>query len=137
MKKILSLLSLFIVLISCSTDTDETNVRYELIPIQNVTISDHLLVGEANQITVQYNRPSDCHGFNGFYYEKNGFTRTIAVQNYVYEREGCSPLTNELREEVLEFKPTEVGTYTFKFWQGKDSNGNDIFLEVQIDAIIE
>ena len=89
MKKILSLLSLFIVLISCSTDTDETNVRYELIPIQNVTISDHLLVGEANQITVQYNRPSDCHGFNGFYYEKNGFTRTIAVQNYVYEREGC------------------------------------------------
>ena len=58
------------------------------------------------------------------------------MQNYVIEQDDCQPITNITRQEVLKFKPTEVGTYTFKFWQGKDTNGDDIFLEIERPVVI-
>lgn len=137
MKKILSLLSLFLVLISCSTESDGPKIHYELIPIQNVTMPDIFYIGEQNEILIEYKKPTTCHGFDGFYYEKNDMIRTVAVQNYVVEQDNCQNLTNEVKEETLKFNPNTIGTYTFKFWQGKDSNGNDIFLEIQREAVLE
>lgn len=137
MRKILTLIGIILLTISCSTDTNEPTIHYELVPIQNIVIGDDLYLGEDNIITVQYARPTTCHGFNGFLYEKDEFTRTVAVQNYVVETEGCQTLTNEVKEETFNFQPTTTGTYTFKFWQGKDANGNNIFLEIQRDVIVQ
>lgn len=136
MKKILSILCLFI-LISCSPETDEVKVNYELVPIQSVVIPDLLYVGIPNNIQINYSRPSSCHGFDKFYFEKNDFTRTIAIQNYVVEKDDCQTLTNDIRQETLKFNPNETGIYTFKFWQGKDGNGNDIFLEINREAVVD
>lgn len=131
MKKIVIIISAFLLLISCSTDTNETNVSYELVPIQNVTLPDTIAVGEENNIVVEYFKPSTCHGFDGFLYEKSGLVRTIAVQNYIYQNNDCQPLTSEVKLETLKFQPVTLGTYTFKFWQGKDTSGNDVFLEFE------
>ena len=131
MKKILALVGIFITTISCSTDVDEPNVSYDLQPIQNVTLPDTISLGDINNIVIEYLKPTTCHGFDGFLYEKNGLTRTIAVQNYFYQNNTCQPLTNEVKTETLEFQPTDTGTYTFKFWQGKDLAGNDMFLEIE------
>ena len=137
MKKIAALIGIFLLAISCSTDDNEPNVNYELVPIQNITIGDELYFGEENIITIQYLKPSTCHGFNGFVYEKDGFTRTIGVQNYVVERADCQAVTGEVIEKNFVFQPTAIGTYTFKFWQGKDANGENIFLELQREVIIQ
>ncbi len=137
MKKIVALIGIFILMISCSVEDDSTNIHYELVPVQNVIIGDELYFGEENIITIQYNRPSTCHGFNGFLYEKNENTRTIAVQNYVVEANDCQAVTNEVKEEDLVFQPASTGTYTFKFWQGKDANGDDVFLELQREVVIQ
>lgn len=136
MKKIVAFLSLFLIAISCSVDDDQPNVHYELVPVESVNLEDTLTVGLVNNIEINYKKPSTCHEFNGFYYEKNGFERIIGVQNYVIEQNDCQPITNITRQEVLKFKPTEVGTYTFKFWQGKDTNGEDIFLEIERPVVI-
>ena len=136
MKKIVAFLSLFLIAISCSVDDDQPNVHYELVPVESVNLEDTLTVGLVNNIEINYKKPSTCHGFDGFYYEKNGFERIIGVQNYVIEQTDCQPITNITRQEVLKFKPTEVGTYTFKFWQGKDTNGEDIFLEIERPVVI-
>lgn len=137
MKKIAALIGIFLLVISCSTDNDEPNVNYELVPIQNVIIGDELYFGDENIITIQYLRPSTCHGFNGFVYEKDAFTRTIGVQNYVVENADCQAVTGEVIEKDFVFQPSETGTYTFKFWQGKDANGDNIFLELQREVIIQ
>ncbi len=137
MKKIAALIGIFLLTISCSTDTNEPNIRYELVPIQNVIIEDELYLGEGNVITVEYLKPSTCHGFNGFLYEKEDFTRTIGVQNYVVEKSDCQAVTSEVIQKDFIFQPTSTGTYTFKFWQGKDANGDNIFLEIQRDVIVQ
>lgn len=136
MKKIAALIGIFLLTISCSTDTNEPNIRYELVPVQNVIIGDELYFGEENIITVEYVKPSTCHGFNGFLYEKEDFTRTIGVQNYVVENSDCQ-ITTEVIDKDFIFQPTSTGTYTFKFWQGKDANGDNIFLEIQRDVVVQ
>ena len=137
MKKIAALIGIFLLVISCSPDNDEPNVNYELVPIQNVIIGDELYFGDENIITIQYLRPSTCHGFDGFIYEKDGFTRTIGVQNYVVENAACQVATGEVIEKDFVFQPTATGMYTFKFWQGKDASGNNIFLELQREVVIQ
>lgn len=139
MKKIFVLLVsilLISLITSCSTDYEEQNITKELVPIVSVEVPDEFYAGDENQIIIRYNKPTTCHGFDGFFYEKDGNTRKVAVQNFVNNNGNCQNLTNELKEEVLKFYPPETGIYTFKFWQGKDSNGNDIYLEIQREAII-
>ena len=137
MKKIAFLLLIVLTSISCTKEPDGPRVHLELMPISNVSIPDTLYAFENNEIDVQYNRPSTCYGFDGFYYEKLDLTRTIAVQNYVIEDQPCTTLTNETREETLIFHPTQIGNYTFKFWQGKDTNGNDIFLQLVRPVVMQ
>ena len=137
MKKIAALIGIFLLVVSCSPENDEPNVNYELVPIQNVIIGDELYFGDENIITIQYSRPTTCHGFNGFVYEKDDFTRTIGVQNYVVENADCKAVTGEVIEKDFVFQPTATGMYTFKFWQGKDASGNNIFLELQREVIIQ
>lgn len=131
MKKLISLLSVFLIVAACSPEEYGPEITYEAQPIQNVTLPDTIAVYESNDIVVEYLKPTTCHGFNGFLYQKDGFTRTIAVQTFYYPNSDCQVLTNEVKQETLKFQPTSEGTYTFKFWQGRDANGDDIFLEIE------
>lgn len=138
MKKILALIGCIFLTLSCSTDTTtyEQTIRYELIPTQSVVIDDVLYVGEENIITIKYSKPNNCYGFNGLIYEKEGNTRTIGVQNYVLEKPDCQPISNDVSQTSFNFLPETIGTYTFKFYQGKDANGNNLFLEIQRDVVV-
>lgn len=131
MKKILAFICVFMLTISCSDEESTPPVRYVLVPIQNVEIPEVMYVETSYNIGVEYVRLSTCHGFDGFYYQKNGFTRTISVQNFVVEKPDCLPLVNQVYSENMMFQPTEPGTYLFKFWKGKDDSGNDVFLEIE------
>lgn len=132
MKKIIALFCVFILAISCSVEDEGTPpIHYVLVPIQNVDIPDDMLVGTSYNIIVEYSKLSSCHGFDGFYYKTEGFTKTISVQNFVVEKSDCQPIINEISSENMLFQPTESGTYKFKFWKGIDSSGNDVFLEFE------
>ena len=131
MKKILAFICVFMLTISCSDEESTPPIRYVLVPIQNVEIPEVMYVETSYNIGVEYVRLSTCHGFDGFYYQKNGFTRTISVQNFVVEKPDCLPLVNQVYSENMMFQPTEPGTYLFKFWKGKDDSGNDVFLEIE------
>lgn len=116
-------------------DDNGDDFQYVLLPIASVEIPTEFELGETYNIVVRYNRPSTCHAFDGFYYEKDLNIRTIAVQNIVFNQNNCEPLTDVIVEQNLEFHVTNNGSYIFKFWQGKDSNGQDIFLEYEIPVI--
>ena len=131
MKKLVLLLSLLFAFNSCSTD-DGDNFRFELLPVESVEIPNEFTLGETYEITIRYYRPSTCHAFNSFYYEKNLNTRTIAVESIVFEQDGCEALESVLVEKKLNFHVTNNGSYIFKFWQGTNEAGEDIFLDYEI-----
>ena len=133
MKSILALVSVLLLFNACSlNDDDGIKFHYELLPIESVVIPDSFEMGETYPITIKYFRPTTCHAFDGFYYDKNLNIRTVAVRNAVVQKDNCTELTNSLIEQTLNFYVTNNGSYIFKFWQGKNDAGEDVFLEYEI-----
>jgi hypothetical protein len=133
MKKIISILVLFFLFNSCSVDSG-SNYLYEVLPTESVDIPAEFTLGGIYPITIRYNRPTSCHYFNGLYYKKHENKRTIAVESAVEQRDNCQDLNAAAAadEYTFNFEVTSNGTYHFKFWQGKDDQGNDIFLEYEV-----
>ena len=135
MKKILAILSLFFVLSSCSIKEDEPNFHTVILPITAVELPQEFILGETYQIKVWYNKPSTCHTFSGIYYDKYLNERIVAVTNIVTEGNNCQNLSDSTVDSTFDFYVTSNGSYIFKFWQGEDGNGQDIFYEVEVPVI--
>ncbi|WP_293872222.1 hypothetical protein [Flavobacterium sp.] len=133
MKKIILLLGLFFLLNSCTPDSG-TNYTFELRPIQSVSIPTQFTLGHTYPITVRYTKPTTCHYFSTLYYDKDLNIRTIAVENAVAQRNDCHNLsaTDGIAEYTFNFYVTSNGSYIFKFYQGKDANGVNIFLQYEV-----
>jgi hypothetical protein len=133
MKKIISLIALFFLFVACSSDNGP-NYFYEVLKIESVDIPTEFTLGETYPITVHFNRPTNCHYFNNLYYEKDLNIRTIAVESIVEQRNNCQDLSaaDTADEYTFNFYVTSNGSYIFKFWQGKDDQGNSIFLEYEV-----
>jgi len=142
MKKIFALLSLFflsISSISCSLDDNKyPEYRLELVPIESVEMPATFVYGNTYKIKLFYNRRSTCHFPNGIYYSTEpNHTRVVAVQNVVYNWADCTTNIDEddlVQKFEFDFIVTQPeGTvYTFKFYQGKDDNGQDLFIIVEV-----
>ena len=120
-------------LTSCNIDGD--NFNFEFIPIEEVTIPEEFVLGEIYQIEISYYRPSLCHHFHNFYYVEDINKRTVAVINILYDETNCATLENQLVEKTFDFKAVYNQTYVFKFWQGEDENGEDVFLTYEIPVV--
>lgn len=132
MKKIVSLLALIFLLNSCVPD-DRTDYLFELLPVESVEIPTEFTLGETYPIKMYYRRPTTCHTFNTIYYDKNLNIRTIAIESAVRQENDCQELTEDnLVECSFNFLVTSNGSYIFKFYQGQDAQGNNIFLEFEV-----
>jgi hypothetical protein len=137
MKKIFLLSFLMFSLFSCSVSDDTQSFSTEILPIESVTIPEEFQFGQVYEISVTYYRQSGCHIFNNFYYEINENERIVAVINTVYEDSSCetfAPEENEV-EVSFNFQVNSIDTYTFKFFQGQDDNGNDLYYIVEVPVV--
>ncbi|TJY34722.1 hypothetical protein [Pontimicrobium aquaticum] len=138
MKKIISAIFIFTLIFSCSLDNDiDRDAAYtDIIPIQSAEFPDYFESGQTHTITYNYLRPSTCHSFYDLYYVAEENTRTIAVVAYVEVSDDCEVLTDENVESSFNFRAEEpIGTvYTFKFWQGRDNSGEDIFVTYEVEV---
>ncbi len=132
MKKLIALTLLLVSVLSCSVDNDEPNYGYEILPVENVDMPTEFVYGETYTITVSYYRPSTCHYFSEFYYVISGTQRTIAPITIVYDKDTCENLEDDLVDATFEFLVTSTNTYTFKFWQGEDEDGDDVYLTIEV-----
>lgn len=127
MKKIISLVFAAVTLVSCSV-SDEPGTELFASTIEDVEMPSAYKVDSTSQIIIQYKRPSDCYIFNGFFSEGNQFTRNVAVRFVKMNDNNC-----EADETVYEipysFTPAASGTYLFRFWNSRDANGVDTYIE--------
>jgi hypothetical protein len=133
MKKLFLAFFAFVLFSSCSLDEHNgPKFHYEILKVDSYVVPASFTLGESAPITVRYLKPTECHFFDGFYYEKDLNKRTIAVQTRVMQEETCLPLINEVVVKSFNFLPTSNGTYIFRFYKGVDANNIDVFEEVEI-----
>ncbi|PTX60371.1 hypothetical protein C8N46_10615 [Kordia periserrulae] len=137
MKKILflALIMSLMVFNSCSVEDNVSDIQFqfEFIPIDSVEIPTTFNYGDTHTISVTYKRPSTCHTFSNFEYEQStGNLRTVAVVNFVTFGNGCEPLEEEFETKTFSFNALSIEPYTFRFWQGKDDDGQDTYLIYEV-----
>lgn len=132
MKKLISALVLCFILASCEPEGEGYTI--EILPVAKVEMQTAFRKDSVTQIPVKYLRPSNCHFYEDFYYDKVGFSRIVAIYNSRLDRDNCQSIENDTITVPLKFKPTELGTYTFKFWRGTTAAGVDEYDEY--DAVV-
>ncbi|WP_271768479.1 hypothetical protein [Aquimarina algiphila] len=138
MRRIRIILIFFIVAVSttCSNDDNETSFFYELVTVQDASVPEQFNRGEIYTITVSYFRTSNCHSFAGFDYDRLANERTVSVINLVVNRGNCEELDmTDLVEVSFDFLVGEEDSYIFRFWQGKDENGDNQFLIREVPVL--
>ncbi len=115
--------------VSCSIDDDSNNFKLETLPIKEAIVPAEFTFRSMHDITVTYELPSGCHSFYDLFYQYEGTSRRVAINSLVNEGVAC---TDDIREIEYTFKVNVVQRedYTFKFWKGVDSEGENIFEEV-------
>ena len=137
MKKVIVLLSVLVLMFSCSVD-DENNdeFHFEILPIASVEMPESFTSGEVYNITYSYEVPTSCHVYRDLYYVAESHIRTIAVINTVFEESNtvtCEDLSGQMEERTFQFYAGAlVGSYVFRFWQGEDENGDDIYMVYEV-----
>ena len=137
MKKVISLLALLFLFNACSLDNGD-DYMLELLPVESADVPAAFEMGKTYQITMHYNRPTTCHGFNTVYYEKSVESdpikniRTIAIESKVIQSGNCQETPNNVTDYTFNFLVTSDDPYVFRFWQGKDDNFEDVFLEIEV-----
>ncbi|MBN2868688.1 MAG: hypothetical protein JXK08_08465 [Flavobacteriaceae bacterium] len=135
MKKIILLLiSLSFILTSCSVndDTPTDNYHIEILPVESAIVPESFIYGENHEITISYIRPNSCYAFNDIYYLKDNNIRTVAVMNTVYNNVfNCQDL-QDIEQKTFTIEATQLENYIFKFWQGVDDNGEDLYLTIEV-----
>jgi hypothetical protein len=136
MKKIISLFAILFLFNACTPD-EGISYSLKLMPIQSVDIPTEFTLGQTYPITVYYTKPTNCYIFNQLYYEKDLNVRTVAVECAVQERNNCVELSGANAEAsyTFDFIVTSNGSYKFKFYQGKDPNGENVFLEYEVPVV--
>lgn len=129
-------LILVILFVAFACTPDEPRFIHELLPIENYEVPTTFVSGETYDIHVEYRRPTDCHGFDGFYYDSFFSTRTIAIIAIVDQTRPCIDLDEDtpLSNASFQFKVLQHpgSSYLFRFFKGKDPNGENVFDEVLI-----
>ncbi len=134
MKNLLIYILTFFAL-SCSVNDDSVKDYQELLPIETAQLPQTVTVGIPEDVLLTYLRPTNCHAYNDIYYVKNENERMVAiVSTYFASNNNCSALDTET-QATFRFKATETGMYTFKFWQGKNNEGDDEYLIYEVEAI--
>jgi hypothetical protein len=136
MKKIVLFLALITTVLGCSTnDNDDRSYTYEILPIASYEIPASFTLGKTYKIKLNYQMPTTCHILKGIYYDKYLNIRTIAIQTAVNDNQVCTTQYPPIAEVSFDFYVTNNGSYIFKFYKGKDTDGKDIFEEVEIPVI--
>lgn len=138
--KILNSILLLAVLLSvssCDIDDDNTNFYYETLEITEATLPEAFEYGELYTIEFTYVRPTNCHYYEGFDFQKTEKTeRTVYAIGARLDQKDCQDLTeNNTGTATFDFEVRYRDTYTFKFYQGDNDQGEKQYITVEVPVV--
>ena len=117
----------------CSLDSPEPNFYFEPLSITNVVMPDSFELNQTYQIEVSFQLPDACTDFSHFDVKpQNETTRNVVVFGTArIDVDNCAQSTTEMQETFV-FTCNYDQTYTFRFWQGVDTNDEHQYLEIEV-----
>src|SRR5690606_31415580 len=115
-----------------------TNFRYETLEIIDATLPEAFEYGELYTIEFNYLRPTNCHYYEGFDFQKTAKTeRTIYAIGAVIDQTDCQDLTeeNNTGTATFDFEVRYRENYTFKFYQGDNEEGEKQYLTIEVPVV--
>ncbi|MBC2839423.1 hypothetical protein [Robiginitalea sp. SC105] len=122
-------------LVSCSSNDDGPETTFEQLVITEAGLPASFNLGELYEIPITYELPDGCTQF--FTLNVGSPTQNIREVVAIGSRTdsgGCTQAVSEGTETLI-FQVLFNQTYTFRFWQGDDANGNPQFLEVEVPVV--
>lgn len=119
---------------ACTSNNNDVNYHFEYVPITNVNVPNQFVFGQTYPITITYELPNSCYSFYNNDYIYNGTSRIIGTIAIVDDGATCTQTTVQ-GEYVINVQARQMETYTFKFWKGKDAQGVDQYLIVNVPVI--
>ncbi|WP_435414033.1 hypothetical protein [Polaribacter aestuariivivens] len=131
MKHTVLLLVAILAFSSCLNTDDLPNYKYEFIGINEAETPTSFTFGARDTINLKYTLPNSCYSFDNIYYEYQDTARVVAVRAFVDLDAVCTQATIE-KEYKLIVNVSQKQDYLFKFFKGKDTDGENIFEEIVI-----
>ena len=127
-------LSVFMVVtfMNCNDRNDENLVQsVDRVKIDSVKVAqDSMAVFTVQTIKTYSNFSNNCEGFYGYdYVHTDQLTRSVSAFKFKTSSECGEEFA---RASQINFQPQVPGIYTFKFWNGKDDAGQNIWIEKTI-----
>ena len=140
MKRLKHLLILIVALgvsvSSCNDDNDnDHDYHLEYIGAKSADVPDEFIFGKTYRINVTIELPNSCYYFyNQYDYFYEGTSRLIYPIVHIDDGVPCTPNSTEttfsIPVQALQNEP-----YVFKFYQGEDTDGQDMFLTIEVPVI--
>lgn len=128
MKKFaLIILSLFV--LSCSEEAPL--FEFSTLPIDEAKTPVSFTYKTSDTIVLKYTLPNACFSFNNVYYEYDRNSRIVGINVIKDLEKTCNQATVE-KEIKLPIHVLQEEDYIFKFYKGKDANGELIFEEITV-----
>lgn len=118
--------------VSCLDDEPVETYVYKYSAIDSIAIDTIMPVNKVTKIHTYFKTDKSCQYFYNYDYNIVGNERTVAV---ILAEDDDSSKCNDIianHERTLNFLPERPGDYTFRFWNGKDNNGNDKFIITKV-----
>ena len=135
-KYLLIMIVAFTVSVSCSNDDDNYHEYHlEYIGVVSADVPDEFIYGNTYRINVTIELPNSCYYHYGQYdYFYEGTSRLIYPIVHVDDGVPCTlnitETTFSIPVQALQREP-----YIFKFYQGEDADGQDMFLTIEVPVI--
>ena len=118
---------------SCDLGDDGPNFHFIPLRIESVDMPESFDLDETYEINVTFILPDGCTYYEGFDVVKEATStrKVVAVGAQRTDQEVC---TQDVREEMASFTFVVLydEMYLFRFYQGEDENGEQLFLEVEV-----
>ncbi|MFD0795919.1 hypothetical protein ACFQZJ_00490 [Maribacter chungangensis] len=118
----------------CSLDDDDVqNFHFATLRINSATLPDAFELNETYEVSVDYTLPNNCAFFEGFEVTQEDTTvrNVVAIGSVRTDQVGCSEESIE-GQASFNFTVIHNQPYTFRFYQGENSEGEHEFLEVDV-----
>ncbi|WP_067149799.1 hypothetical protein [Pseudotamlana agarivorans] len=137
MKRLIPLILITFLAFSCSNDDDSYYHDYHLeyIGAVDANVPSEFVFGRTYRIEVTIELPNSCYFYyNQYDYFYEGTSRLIYPIAHVDDGVSC---TEDIREVTFSIpvQALQQETYTFKFYQGQDSSGQDTFFTIDVPVV--